>query len=62
MGQQLNIYNDHKILPVHFNTDRVLRLRLILEYYDAKIEYIQDTKYLVVYAPITQKWDSNNHA
>ena len=48
MGQQLNIYNNHKILPVHFNTDRVLRLKLILEYYDAKIEYIQDTKCIVV--------------
>ena len=62
MGQQLNIYNNHKILPVHFNTDRVLRLKLILEYYDAKIEYIQDTNYIVVYAPINQQWESNNHA
>ena len=48
--------------PVNFNTDRVLRLKLILEYYDAKIEYIQDTNYIVVYAPINQQWESNNHA
>ena len=41
LGQKLRIYNDHNNLTCKtFNTNRVLRLRLILEYYGPDIEYI----------------------
>ena len=42
LGQKLRIYTDHKNLTCNFfNTDRVLRWRLILEDYDPYIEYIK---------------------
>ena len=41
LSQQLKIYTDHKNLTcINFNTDRVLRWRLILEEYGPYIEYI----------------------
>ena len=45
LGQQSKIYTDHKqLMWNNFNTDRVLRWRLILEEYGHYIEYIQDAK------------------
>ena len=38
------IYTDHKILHVIFNTDIVLRWRLIIEEYVPEIEFIQGNK------------------
>ena len=41
LGQQLKIYTDHKNLTCkNFNTDCVLRWRIILEEYSLGIEYI----------------------
>ena len=43
--QRLKIYTDHKNLTCkNFNTDRVLRWRLILEEYGPYIEYIKVEK------------------
>ena len=48
LGQILRIYTDHKnIVCKHFNNDRVLRWRLILEYYGPYIEYIKGDKNIV---------------
>ena len=48
LGPILRIYTDHKNLRfINFNTDRVLRWRLILEEYGPYIEYIQGGKYIV---------------
>ena len=45
LGQRIKIYIDHKVLTSkNFNTDRVLRWRLILEEYGQDIEYIQGAK------------------
>ena len=42
------IYTDHKNLACkNFNTDIVLRWRLILEYYGPEIEYTKDEKNIV---------------
>ena len=42
LGQKLRIYTDHKNLTCkHFNTNIVLRWRLILEDYGPYIEYIK---------------------
>ena len=38
LGQLSKIYTDHKNLNVTFNTDRVLRQRIIIEEYGIKIE------------------------
>ena len=44
----MRIYTDHKNLTfINFNTDRVLRWRLILEEYGPFIEYIQGGKHKV---------------
>ena len=45
IGQRLRIYTDHKNLTCkNYNTDRVLRWRLILEEYDPNIKYIKGKK------------------
>ena len=45
LDQRLKIYTDHKNLACrNFNTDRLLRWRLILEEYSPDIEYIKDEK------------------
>ena len=45
LGQQLKICTDHKNLTCKkFNTDRVLRWKLILEEYGPDIEYIPGEK------------------
>ena len=51
LGQKLKTYTDHKNLTCKkFNTNRVLRLRIILEEYGPDIEYIKGEKNLVEYA------------
>ena len=48
LGQKLRIYTDCKNLTCkHFNTDRVLRWRLIIEDYVPDIEYIKGEKNIV---------------
>ena len=48
LGQKLRIYTDHKNLTCgNFNTDRVLRCRIILEEYGPDIEYIKSDKNIV---------------
>ena len=45
IGRRLRIYTDHKNLACkHFNTNRVLRWRLILEEYGPEIEFIKGEK------------------
>ena len=45
LGQRINIYTDHKqLMWNNFNTDRVLRWRLILEEYGIYIDFIQGAK------------------
>ena len=45
LGQQLNIYTDHKILTCkNFKNDRVFWWGLILEKYGPVIDYIQGEK------------------
>ena len=47
-----NIFTDHKnIACKNFNTDNVLRWRLILEEYSPEIEYISGKKNIVAYVP-----------
>ena len=47
-GQRLSIYSDHKNLTCKkFNTDRVLRWRLIPEKYGPDIKYIRGEKNIV---------------
>ena len=46
--EKLRIYNDNKNLPCNnFNTDRLLRWRLILEEYGPDMEYIKSDKKIV---------------
>ena len=48
LGQKLRIYTDHKNLTCKmFNTNIVLRRRIILEEYDTDIEYIKGEKNIV---------------
>ena len=47
LGQGLKIYTDNKKLTYVLNTNRVLRLRLILEEHGTDIEYIQGSKNIV---------------
>ena len=48
LGRKLRIYTNHKDLTCeHFNTDRVLIWRLILEEYGPDIEYIKVEKNIV---------------
>ena len=45
LGQKLRIYTDHKKLTCnHFNTERVLRRRIIIEEYGPDIEFIKCTE------------------
>ena len=45
LGQQLKIFTNHKNLTCkNFNTDCILRWRLILEKYSPKIEYLPGEK------------------
>ena len=49
LGQQLKIYTDHKNLTCKtFNTDRVLRWKLILEKYIPDMEYIPGVNNIAV--------------
>ena len=42
LGQQIKVYTDHKNLSYKtFHTERIMRLRLILEEYNAELIYIQ---------------------
>ena len=48
LGQKLRIHTDHKNLTCeNFNTNRVLRWRLIFEEYGPDIEYIKVKKNIV---------------
>ena len=45
LGQQIKVYIDHKNVTYKtFNTERVIRLRLILEEYNPELLYIQASK------------------
>ena len=49
LGQKFRIYTDHKNLTCkHFNTDRVLRWRLILEECGPYIEYTKGDKIYII--------------
>ena len=42
LGYQITVYTDHKILTYkHFNTERVMRWRLILEEFGPELKYIK---------------------
>ena len=48
LGQKSRMYTNHKNLTCkNFNTDRILRWRLILEEYGSDIEYIKGEKNIV---------------
>ena len=48
LGQQVRVYNDHKNLTYkQFNTDRVMRWRLIIEEFSPELVYIQGEKDIV---------------
>jgi transposase InsO family protein len=48
LGQQIKVYTDHKNLTYKtFNTERVMRWRLILEEYSPELIYIQGDKNIV---------------
>ena len=51
LGHKSIIYTDNKILPVIFNTDRILRWRPIIEEYGTNIEHIKGEKNIVANAP-----------
>ena len=43
LGHQITVYTDHKNLTYNFfNTERVMRWRLILEYFGPELKYIKD--------------------
>ena len=45
LGQQIKVYTDHKHLTFKtFNTERVMRWRLILEEYNLELIYMQGSK------------------
>jgi hypothetical protein len=63
LGQQIIVFTDHKNLTCkHFNTERVMRWRLIIEEYNPKIRYIKGTKNIVADAlsRLDINPDSNN--
>ena len=42
LGQQIEVFTDHQNLTYkHFNTERVMRWRLILEEFNPKLNYIK---------------------
>ena len=48
LGQQIKVYTDHQNLTYkQFNTERVMRWRLILEEYSPELVYIQGSKNVV---------------
>ena len=48
LGQQIKIYTDHKNLTYkQFNTERVMRWRLLLEEYSPQLEYLPGSKNIV---------------
>ena len=48
LGQQIKIYTDHKNLTYkHFNTERVMRWRLILEEFSPELIYIKGENNIV---------------
>ena len=48
LGQQVRVYTDHKNLTYkQFNTDRVMRWRLIIEEFSPELVYIQGEKNIV---------------
>ena len=50
LGQRLKIYTNNKNLTCNlFNTDRVLRWRIIPEEFGTNIEYIQVNKNIMAY-------------
>jgi len=48
LGQQIEVFTDHKNLVYkHFNTERVMRWRLLLEEFDPKLTYVKGTNNIV---------------
>ena len=48
LGQQIRVYTDHKNLTYkQFNTDRVMRWRLIIEEFSPELIYIQGERNIV---------------
>jgi hypothetical protein len=48
LGHEIEVHTDHKNLTYkHFNTERVIRWRLILEEYGPELKYIQGSKNVV---------------
>ena len=48
LGQKIVVHTDHKNLPCkHFNTERVMRWRLILEEYNPDLQYIKGENNIV---------------
>ena len=63
LGQQIIVFTDHKNLTCkHFNIERVMRWRLIIEEYNPEIRYIKGTKNIVADAlsRLDINPDSNN--
>ena len=48
LGQQIRVYTDHKNLTYkQFNTDRVMRWRLIIEEFSPELAYVQGESNIV---------------
>ena len=48
LGQRITVHTDHKNLTFkHFNTERVMRWRLILEEFGPNLQYIKGTRNVV---------------
>merc|ERR1712115_271455 len=52
LGQQIEVFTDHQNLTYkHFNTECVMRWRLILEEFNPKLNYIRGSSNIVADAP-----------
>ena len=48
LGHQIKVYTDHKNITYKmFNTERVMRWRLIIEEFGPKLKYIKEENYVV---------------